>query len=131
MQKPKRNISTWRFTPPPGTSAKMVSLDGDDVAVLVVPVHDPKPNPGALSEAEREVANLVLDGKTNEEIADARRTSVRTVANQLQSIYRKLGIGSRVELVTFLVDERAGVPRPRASVSRQRGTSSRSKQGPK
>jgi len=51
-----------------------------------------------LTQAERQVAAGVLDGRTNAAIAMARRTSCRTVANQLAAIYRKLGVSSRWEL---------------------------------
>jgi DNA-binding CsgD family transcriptional regulator len=51
-----------------------------------------------LSPAEREVVRLALDGLSNSQIAEARATAVRTVANQLASIFRKLAIGSRLEL---------------------------------
>ncbi len=43
----------------------------------------------------------VLAGKSNADIARARDTSTRTVANQLASIYGKLGISSRHELVAL------------------------------
>jgi DNA-binding NarL/FixJ family response regulator len=45
---------------------------------------------------------LVLEGKSNQEIAKSRRTAVRTVANQVASIFRKLGVGSRSELYAFV-----------------------------
>jgi DNA-binding NarL/FixJ family response regulator len=51
-----------------------------------------------LTSAERQVVAGVLNGRTNAAIASARRTSRRTVANQLASIYRKLGVSSRWEL---------------------------------
>jgi DNA-binding CsgD family transcriptional regulator len=54
-----------------------------------------------LTPAEREVATLVLDGLTSQAIAARRGTAVRTVANQLASIYQKLGIGSRAELAAL------------------------------
>jgi DNA-binding CsgD family transcriptional regulator len=44
------------------------------------------------------VAELALQGLSNDDIARARGTSTRTVANQLASAYRKLGIGSRLQL---------------------------------
>lgn len=56
----------------------------------------------SLAPAEREVARLAADGLSNEEIARARGTAARTIANQLASIYRKLGVGSRVELIALL-----------------------------
>ena len=60
----------------------------------------------ALGEAERAVARLAGDGKTNAEIAAARGTSERTVAHQLTSIFKKLGVGSRGELAAKLRDVR-------------------------
>jgi DNA-binding CsgD family transcriptional regulator len=54
--------------------------------------------PGALSSAEEKVVGLVLSGCSNEAVARRRGTSARTMANQLASAYRKLGVGSRREL---------------------------------
>jgi DNA-binding NarL/FixJ family response regulator len=54
--------------------------------------------PASLTTAEREVAKLVIEGLSNAEIAERRKTSVRTVANQLRSIYAKLAVGSRRQL---------------------------------
>jgi DNA-binding CsgD family transcriptional regulator len=51
-----------------------------------------------LSEAERAVALLVIDGHTNAEIGALRGTSARTVANQVARILEKLDLGSRAEL---------------------------------
>ncbi|HTO07958.1 MAG TPA: helix-turn-helix transcriptional regulator [Myxococcota bacterium] len=55
-----------------------------------------------LSPTERQVAELATRGRTDAEIAAARRTSRRTVANQLQHVYRKLGVHSRTELASRL-----------------------------
>jgi DNA-binding NarL/FixJ family response regulator len=55
-----------------------------------------------LTSAERQVVSGVLNGRTNAAIAMARRTSSRTVANQLAAIYRKLGVSSRWELTAQL-----------------------------
>lgn len=55
-----------------------------------------------LSHAQRDVARLVLTGKSNRQIATERSTSERTVANQIATIYRKLGVGSRSELAALL-----------------------------
>lgn len=51
-----------------------------------------------LAEAEQEVCELVLRGQDNRAIAAKRGTSPRTVANQIASIFRKLGVHSRAEL---------------------------------
>ncbi len=55
-----------------------------------------------LSEAERAVALALVGGATNGDVAAARGTSERTVANQAQAIYRKLGVASRSELAARL-----------------------------
>jgi DNA-binding CsgD family transcriptional regulator len=51
-----------------------------------------------LSAGERAVVALARQGLSNQEIAKARGTSPRTVANQLASAYRKLGIDGRAGL---------------------------------
>jgi DNA-binding NarL/FixJ family response regulator len=52
-----------------------------------------------LSPREREVVRRALLGETVVEVAARLRRSPRTVAHQLQSAYRKLGIASRAELL--------------------------------
>ena len=52
----------------------------------------------SLSPAEADAVRLARSGCSNEAIAAARATSVRTVANQLAAAYRKLGVGGRHEL---------------------------------
>jgi DNA-binding CsgD family transcriptional regulator len=73
----------------------------DELGVLALADAPPR-IPKNLTGAEREVAALVFDGLSNLEIAGSRDTSPRTVANQLSSIYRKLGVSSRRELVRLL-----------------------------
>jgi DNA-binding NarL/FixJ family response regulator len=70
--------------------------DGHDYAVIRIAIV-PK-LPPSLTTAETEVATLVIEGLSNAAIAARRATSVRTVANQLRSIYSKLGVGSRRQL---------------------------------
>jgi len=53
-----------------------------------------------LTDAELDVAELAARGRTNNEIAAIRGTSVRTIANQMAAILRKMGLGSRRELST-------------------------------
>ena len=75
---------------------------GDDATLAVAKVGL---CPRALSEltsAEREVALLVLDGLTNAEIGVQRKTSPRTVANQVAAVFRKLGVHGRLELIRRL-----------------------------
>jgi DNA-binding CsgD family transcriptional regulator len=51
-----------------------------------------------LSRAERRVALLAANGRSNKEIAEHLVVSYRTIENQLSSVYKKLGITSRKEI---------------------------------
>ena len=51
-----------------------------------------------LTAAERRVAALVAEGRTNHEVATALFLADRTVAGHLTRIYAKLGVRSRTEL---------------------------------
>jgi DNA-binding CsgD family transcriptional regulator len=55
-----------------------------------------------LTPAERRVADLVAEGRTNREVAAALFLGERTVASHLTHIYAKLGIRSRTELARVL-----------------------------
>jgi DNA-binding CsgD family transcriptional regulator len=58
--------------------------------------------PASLTKAERGIADQLLRGCSNREIARLRGTSHHTVANQLRGLFRKLGVSSRAELVARL-----------------------------
>ncbi|MEI9952523.1 MAG: helix-turn-helix transcriptional regulator [Pseudomonadota bacterium] len=58
-----------------------------------------------LSASEYSVARLVMEGKSHAEIAAVRGTSQRTVANQLQSVFSKLKVSGRLELIRFALSE--------------------------
>jgi len=60
-----------------------------------------------LTAREAEVLRLVVAGKSNREIAEALVISPKTVARHLDSIYRKLGVSSRVEATAAAL--RAGI----------------------
>ena len=51
-----------------------------------------------LTAAERRVAALVAEGRTNREVATALFLTERTVASHLTHVYAKLGVRSRTEL---------------------------------
>ena len=55
-----------------------------------------------LAPAEHTVITLLIEGMSYAEIAQARRTSVRTVANQVASGFRRLGVSGRAELLCML-----------------------------
>lgn len=74
----------------------------DSSSVLSIPRPD-----GALcsvlSPAEHGAVRLLLDGNTREAVARARGAAARTVANQLRSAFRKLGVSGRTELIQKLL----------------------------
>jgi DNA-binding NarL/FixJ family response regulator len=51
----------------------------------------------ALTERQRAVLQLVVDGKTNREIANSLGTSESTVRVHLTAIFRTLGVGNRTQ----------------------------------
>jgi DNA-binding NarL/FixJ family response regulator len=55
-----------------------------------------------VTPAEAEVARAAVSGLSNREIANRRFSSPRTVAAQLRSVYRKLGVHSRTELAAVI-----------------------------
>ena len=84
--------------PPPGLRVFRSVVQGAEYAVLVMPTGERNAKAPDLTSAERTIIEMVVLGLSNEAIAARRGTSARTVANQLQSIYAKLGISSRLEL---------------------------------
>jgi DNA-binding NarL/FixJ family response regulator len=58
-----------------------------------------------LAPAQRAVLKQVIYGSTYAEIAALRRTSYRTVANQVASGCRRLGVSGRFDLVQFVVSD--------------------------
>lgn len=61
----------------------------------------------ALTRREYEVARLVARGSSNRQVADRLRISEQTVKNHVQSIFRKLPVGNRVELAIYVSRQRS------------------------
>ena len=59
----------------------------------------------SLTSAEQEVILFILKGLSPSEIAEVRGTAVGTVKTQTTSIFRKLHVKSRVELMSVLLHE--------------------------
>ena len=76
-----------------------VTLDAacaDDLAPLLM-------RAWGLTRREREVARLVIDGLSTEDIATALFISVHTVRDHLKMIFGKVGVGRRQELIAALI----------------------------
>jgi DNA-binding NarL/FixJ family response regulator len=59
--------------------------------------------PSLLSVREREIIQLIAEGKSNKEVAESLKISVKTVETHRATIMRKLGINSVVQLVHYAV----------------------------
>lgn len=67
-----------------------------------------------LAPAEHAVIHLLIEGMAYAEIAQVRRTSVRTVANQVASGFRRLDVSGRAELLCLLARWALEAPVPPA-----------------
>ena len=63
-----------------------------------------------LTEAEREVALLLLKGLSLRDVAGLRETSERTVRQQALAVYRKAGLAGRAELSAFFLEDLLAPP---------------------
>lgn len=72
--------------------------------LIEIPIAGQSPVP--LTDAEEEIAVMLLLGLTNQVIADRRGTSVNTVQNQVASIFDKVGVHSRAELARAMMPGR-------------------------
>ncbi len=62
--------------------------------------------PGRLSPREREIAQLLAEGRTNKEIATTLGVSVKTIDAHRANIMRKLSLHSVTELVRYAIREK-------------------------
>src|SRR5689334_1003614 len=73
---------------------RVTSIDAGDIALR------------RLTPRERRVALLVVEGLSNAEVAQHLHRSRRTIESQIASIYRRLGITRRAQLVRQLMDSK-------------------------
>lgn len=78
----------------------VLEVGGDTLVVLSLPVR--RLDLASLTPVQRAVVEDVVHGHSNAEIARRRGCSPRTIANHLAAAFRKLGVGSRFELVARL-----------------------------
>ena len=85
----------------------LLEIDTAGFHAVVIKIDDHRPaaadgSKESLTQAETEVARAAVSGLSNREIATQRGSAARTVAVQLRSIYRKMGISSRTELAALI-----------------------------
>ena len=56
-----------------------------------------------LTQREKKVLALIIEGKSNPEIADALVISTHTVKAHIESLYRKLGVHNKVQAAVYAV----------------------------
>ncbi len=78
------------------------------------PSEAPTTGPSAqqLTRREREVAELVADGRSNKEIATSLVISQRTAEGHVEHILHKLGFASRTQIVAWVVGQHNGAAQP-------------------
>ena len=55
-----------------------------------------------ISKREQEVAELILQGKSNKEIEKKLFISIHTVKNHVYNLYQKLGVKSRAQFIHLI-----------------------------
>jgi predicted ATPase/DNA-binding CsgD family transcriptional regulator len=86
------------------------ALSDEQVLALALeqaPIEEPAVEEVPLTRREVEVAQLVGGGLSNREIAEQLRISQRTVESHVENILRKLGFGSRTQVVAWVLEREA------------------------
>jgi DNA-binding NarL/FixJ family response regulator len=66
-----------------------------------------------LTQREREIVRLIVEGASNKEVASSLNISERTVKGHLSNVFQKLGVADRLKLVLFVREGKIpGVPAP-------------------
>jgi non-specific serine/threonine protein kinase len=66
--------------------------------------------PGGLTQREREVARLIVLGRSNRDIAQDLTVEPKTVETHITHIFNKLGFDSRVQIAVWAVEKGLGSP---------------------
>src|SRR3984957_12217650 len=99
----RSRVELTQFFAPQSLRAQMAEIAvGNDTLLIGSTPRLEETKLAGLSTAERQVLGLLIAGSTNRDIAMRRATSARTVANQVQAIFRKYGARSRSELIAGL-----------------------------
>ena len=69
-------------------------------------IHSQKDDPNALSSREREVLQLIAEGKTSREIAEILNLSVKTVQSHRTSLMQKLDLHDRGDLIKYAIQKK-------------------------
>jgi len=79
------------------------SLSPEAAQVLIQTVNDPSQPGTDLTDREREILALMIEGKSNSEISESIFITQATVKYHVSNILSKLGVTSRTEAVVFAI----------------------------
>ncbi len=111
LERARHALGVARFAAACGRGLRMSPREIDAEVARLAAGSGPAPegfraDPGTddrLSPREREVLQLMAQGKTNQEIAEALFISSRTAANHVSNILAKLDLGSRTAAVAYAI----------------------------
>jgi len=69
-------------------------------------IHSERDDPKALSSREREVLQLIAEGKTSREIAEILNLSVKTVQSHRTNLMQKLDLHDRGDLIKYAIQKK-------------------------
>ena len=79
------------------------SLSPEAAQVLIEAVNEPSQPESDMTEREREILALMVEGKSNNEIAKCIFVSQSTVKFHVSNVLSKLGVSSRTEAVALAI----------------------------
>jgi DNA-binding CsgD family transcriptional regulator len=100
-------VTSWLGRRRPGNGVDPLHIEDGDRMLVVERVDDAllleegRPMP-RLTPREREILDLVAEGRTNPEIAERLWVSPLTVRTHLENVYAKLGVHTRTAAVAFI-----------------------------
>jgi NarL family two-component system response regulator LiaR len=99
-----KNVSSDELSKAIRDAASGRSTLSPEAARVLVQATRPANQPGYyLTEREREVLNLVVQGQSNQQIAETLVISITTVKAHISSILSKLQVSSRAEAIAFAI----------------------------
>jgi NarL family two-component system response regulator LiaR len=99
-----KNVSSDELSKAIRDAASGRSTLSPEAARVLVQATRPANQPGYdLTEREREVLNLVVQGQSNQQIAETLVISITTVKAHISSILSKLLVSSRAEAIAFAI----------------------------
>lgn len=82
-----------------------------EISTFLMPAPDVSQGLSQLSEAQRRVLDILLEGRSEKEVATQLEISPHTVHNHVKEIYKRMNVNSRPELLALFVRDSRKKPR--------------------